>query len=262
MVKKRRSRTSGKSGGNPLAFLNSPGFRHVLAGGIVIALVFLSARQAVQALFDSRYFKIKTVEIDRTLGFLDKRDFMSLNGRSILSVDVARFQRSLTGKYPQMAQVSITKEFPDKILVLARKRAPFAQVYIQNRTFLIDDQGIVLFGAPGKGEGFPLISGISANRRITTGSVLGGENMLLAFNIIKEFQNNHSFSPYVVTKIDVDDLREINFHLSNGLKIIVDKTDIARKMDTLALVLSRNRLNAEQVKYIDLRFKDPILGTK
>ncbi|GEM_PF-459673 len=262
MAKRRRSRTSGKGGGNPFAFFATPAFRYILAGGIVIALVFLGARQAAQALFDSRYFKIKTVEIDRTLGFLDKSDFASLNGKSILSVDVARFQRSLTGKYPQMAQVSIAKKFPNKILVLARKRAPFAQIYIQNKMFLIDDQGIVLFGAPAKGEELPLISGISSRRRITTGSVLGGENTQLALSIIRGFQNNHSLSPYVVTKVDVDNLKEVNFHLSNGLKIIVDKTDIDRKMNTLASVLARNRLDTDQVKYIDLRFKDPILGTK
>ena len=262
MVKRRRSRTSGKSGGNPFAFFATPAFRYVLAGSIVAAAVFLGARQAAQALFESRYFKIKTVEIDRTLSFLDKRDFASLNGKSILSVDVTRFQRSLTGKYPQMAQADITKKFPNKILVSARKRAPFAQVYIQNKTFLIDDQGIVLFGAPGKEEELPLISGIFSRRRISTGSVLGGESTLLALNIIKEFQNNHSLSSYVVKKIDVDNLKEIDFRLSNGLKIIVDKTDIERKMDTLALVLARNRLDTEQVKYIDLRFKDPILGTK
>ena len=262
MVKRRRSRTSGKRGGNPFTFFATPAFRYILTGGIVIVLVFLGARQAAQALFDSRYFKIKTVEIDRTLGFLDKKDFTSLNGKSIFSVDVARFQRSLTGKYPQMAQANITKKFPNKILVLAKKRAPFAQVYIQNKTFLIDDQGIILFGAPEKGEEFPLISGIFSRRRITTGSVLGGESTLLALNIIKEFENNHSLSPYVVKKIDVDNLKEIDFHLSNGLKIIVDKTDIERKMNTLAMVLARNRLDTAQVKYIDLRFKDPILGTK
>ena len=34
---------------------------------LVVAVVFLGARQAAQALFESRYFKIKTVEIDRTL---------------------------------------------------------------------------------------------------------------------------------------------------------------------------------------------------
>ena len=262
MVKRRRSRTSGKSGGNPFAFFGTPAFRYIVAGGIVIAVVFLGARQAAQAIFESRYFKIKTVEIDRTLSFLDKRDFASLNGKSIFSVDVVRFQRSLTDKYPQMAQANMTRKFPDRILVLARKRAPFAQVYIQNKTFLIDDQGIILFGAPEKGEELPLISGIFSRRRITTGSALGGESTLLALNIIKEFQNNHSFSPYVVKKIDVDNLKEIDFHLSNGLKIIVDKTDIERKMNVLAMVLSRNRLDTEQVKYIDLRFKDPILGTK
>ncbi len=262
MIKRKRSRTSGKGGGNPFAFFATPAFRYSLAGIIAIAIIFSGARQAAQALFDSRYFRIKTVEIDRTLGFLDKQDFASLNGKSIFSVDVGRFQRSLTGKYPQMAQANIVKKFPNKILVLAKKRAPFAQVYIQNKTFLIDDQGVVLFGAPEKGEKFPLISGIFSRRRITTGSVLSGESTLLALSVIKEFQNNHSFSPYAVAKIDVNNPKEIDFHLSNGLKIIVDKTDIERKIDTLALVLARNRLDTAQVKYIDLRFKDPILGTK
>lgn len=262
MAKRRRLRTSGKSGGNPFAFFATPAFRYILVGIIAVAVVFLGARRAAQALFDSRYFRIKTVEIDRTLAFLDKRDFASLNGKSIFSVDVVRFQRSLTGKYPQMAQASIIKKFPDRILVLARKRAPFAQAYIQNKTFLIDDQGVVLFGAPAKDDELPLISGIFSRRRIATGSVLGGEGTRLALDIIKEFRSNHSFSPYVVRKIDVDNLKEINFHLSNGLKIIVDKTDIRRKMDALASVLARNRIDTAQVKYIDLRFKDPILGTK
>ena len=262
MVKRRRLRTSGKSGWSHFASFAAPAFRYILAGGIVIVVVFFSARQAAQALFDSKYFKIKTVEIDRALGFLDKTDFAPLNGKSILGVDVARFQRSLAGKYPQMAQVYIAKKFPNKILVLARKRVPFAQVYIQNKIFLIDDQGSVLFGTPGKGEELPLITGISSRRRITTGSVLGGENTQLALSIIKEFKDDHSLSPYVVKKIDVDNLKEIDLHLSSGLKIIVDKTDIERKMDTLALVLARNRLDTELVKYIDMRFKDPILGTK
>ncbi len=262
MAKRRRSRTSGKSGGNPFAFFATPAFRYILVGSIAVAVVFLGARQAAQALFDSRYFKIKTVEIDRMLGFLDKRDFASLNGKSIFSVDVVRFQRSLTDKYPQMAQANIIKKFPNRILVLARKRAPFAQAYIQNKTFLIDDQGVVLFGAPAKGEELPIISGIFSRRRIATGSVLGGESTRLALDIIKEFQSNHSFSPYVLRKIDVDNLKEINFHLSNGLKIVVDRTDVERRMDALALILARNRLDTEQVKYIDLRFKDPILGTK
>jgi cell division septal protein FtsQ len=262
MTRRKRSRASGKNGSDPLAFFTAPAFRYLLAGIAAAAVVFFAARQAAQALFDSPYFKIKTIEIDRTLGFLDKRDFTSLNGKSIFSVDVVRFQRSLTSKYPQMAQANMVKKFPDKILVLARKRPPFAQVNIQNKTVLIDDQGVVLFATPEKGEEFPLISGIVSRRMIMAGSVLGGESTRLALEIVKTFQNNNTLSAYRVAKISVDDLKEIDFQLSNGLKIIVDKTDIERKIDTLALVLARNRMNTEQVKYIDLRFKDPILGTK
>lgn len=261
MAKKRRSRTSG-SGGNPFAFLGSRAFWFAGAGILGIVLLFLGARQTSHALLQSRYFRIKTIEIDRALIFMDKRDFESLNGKSIFSVDLGRLQRNLIGKYPQMAQVNITKKFPNTILVLAKKRAPFARVYIQNKTFLIDDQGVVLFGSPENGEEFPLISGISSHRRITTGSLLGGERTLVALNVIKEFQGNHTLSSYALKKVVVDNLKEVNCHLSSGLKIIVDKNDIKRRMDTLAFVLARNRLDVDQVKYIDLRFRDPVLGTK
>ena len=46
------------------------------------------------------------------------------------------------------------------------------------------------------------------------------------------------------------------------LKIIVDRDNIPHKMKILELVLSQAKPDFEGVQYIDLRFKEPILGKK
>lgn len=262
MGKRRRSRTLSNAGRSLWTLFKTRFFRYVLTCILVVGAAVFATQKAMEALFESSYFKIKTVGIDRSLSFMDKRDLNVLRGKSVFTVDLERLQRNLRAEYPQMAQVKIVKRFPNTILVLAKKRSAFAQASVQNRTVLVDDQGVILSLGPSEDKRLPLISGVSHHKKIIPGVSLGGEDTLVALNIIKEFENNEVFSAYNLTKIDVDNLLSVAFYLSNNLKIIVDKNDIGRKMDMLALVLSQNQLNTEQVKYIDLRFKEPILGTK
>ena len=62
--------------------------------------------------------------------------------------------------------------------------------------------------------------------------------------------------------IHVDNLLKIYFHLSNGLQVIVDQERIDQKIKLLAFVLAQKKIDLEQTKYIDLRFKEPVLGKK
>ena len=262
MAKRRRPRTLADTGGNLLVLLRSRAFRYFLAAALVLAAVIFAARRTAGALIGSPYFRIKTISIDRAVSFINKRDLDILSGKSIFVVDLKRLQRNLAFKYPQMAQVKILKRFPNTIQVLAKKRPAFARAVVSGRTVPVDDQGAVLAIPSAPEKPLPLITGVSHRGNIVPGLPLGGEDTRVALNIIKEFQDNAALSSYNLTKIDVGNLLSIDFYLSNDLKIIVEKTDVDRQIRTLALVLSQSRWQEQSVKYIDLRFKEPILGTK
>ena len=49
---------------------------------------------------------------------------------------------------------------------------------------------------------------------------------------------------------------------ASNLKIIMDEDDLDHELKMLSLVLSQAKVDANNIKYIDMRFKEPILGKK
>ena len=50
--------------------------------------------------------------------------------------------------------------------------------------------------------------------------------------------------------------------LSSDLNIMIDKDGVNRKLKLLPLVLSQNKIDVKEIKYIDLRFQEPLIGKK
>ena len=80
---------------------------------------------------------------------------------------------------------------------------------------------------------------------------------------IEQFEKNRFLAlHYKVIKIDVGHLSQIEIYLSDTFKIIFDQTDIPKKIQMLHLFLSQAKVKEDEVNYIDLRFKEPIVGRK
>ena len=94
------------------------------------------------------------------------------------------------------------------------------------------------------------------------GEVLRDRKLRTAFSIIKIFQTNKALSSWSVTRLDLRKSSEIYFYLSNGLKIILDDENIEKKLHILSLLLTQITADLDTVRYIDLRFKEPIVGKK
>lgn len=235
------------------------------AGGILILIIgYLVYAWMMHVLMHSGYFTVKKIKIDPSIQFIQEEDFSSLKGKNILTVDLAMVQRRLGVRYPQIAQIKIIKRLPDEIVVLAKKRVPFAQTRLNNRVLILDEKGVVLSASAGpEHEKLPWITGIKSGREgFSLGLPLAGEDVRTALKILKIFQAAKTFLPYHISKIDVTNLSEIYFYLSNNLKIIMDREDIEKKIELLSFMLTHNQLHVQDVKYIDLRFKEPIIGKR
>ncbi len=251
MAKKKKSRTQ------PFVI------KFVLISLIVAAVSFAVGSGAIYLLRHNSYFKIRAVVIDPSLQFIDKSHLRNLLGKNIFNIDLVAVQRRLARKYPQASDLKVTKRFPNQVAVVAKERHPFAQIQVKGKVVVLDKQSTVLLLQEKSAKDLPLIISSKAyNQKLVRGLPLRGADIRVALMIAKNFKDVKSLSSYAIEKINIDNLSKIHFTLSNDLDVIIDRNKIAQRMRVLGVVLSQDQLDFKQVKYVDLRFNEPIIGKK
>ncbi len=211
----------------------------------------------------SNYFKVKAVILDSSLEFISRRDVSKLIGKNIFTIDLQKVQDKLSRRYPQVDRIRIIKQFPNQLLITARKRLPFAQVSIQNKIVTIDEYGVILSSTTSRKNSLPFITGGRLiNKQIIPGISLKNRRISTAIRIIDTFANVSALDSYSINNIDVNNLSKIYLRFSNGLNVIVDRDNLKKKANVLGILLSQGKLDLKKVRYIDLRFKDPVIGKK
>jgi len=234
-----------------------------VTGLLALSLCFGCFKGIEYLLVQSDYFKVKTIVIDPSLQLINKRDLSPLKGKSIFKINLSTVQRKLSFKYPEVSQLKIMKRYPNQIHLVAKKRIPFMQTRFKSRLLTLDEKGVVLSITGKREKRLPLISGLTGvNQRIVRGLPLQGKQIHAALRILKVFQLSRDLTTYQITKMDVTNLSKINFTLSNKLRVIVDSGRTGKKMKMLGLILLQGKLNLKEIKYVDLRFKEPIVGKK
>ena len=220
-----------------------------------------------QRIFDyltaSEYFSIKTILIDPSLSFIDDRALANLKGKNIFMVDLREVHRHLAGRYPQVEDLRVVRQFPNQIHLQAKARYPFAQIQAGNKVLTLDEKGIVLSSSSLKNEKLPfIIVAHNSYGDYALGGALTGEDHAVGLDIIKSFKFTHALSSYNIEQIDIESLSKINVYLSNKLYVIFDANRIDEKVKILGLILAQGKVDPKEAKYVDLRFKEPIVGKK
>jgi len=235
----------------------------VFIGILIIGFGFIVINRTQYLFSHADYFKVRSVTIDPSLQFINKRDFRGLMGKNIFTVDLKTVQRKLNFKYPQTSQLKVIKRFPNQISVLAKQRVPFVQLQIKNQTVVLDKEAVILSLKEGRDKNIPNIVGAKIiNPKLVLGAPLRGSDIWLTLKIIKLFKANSGLASYSIRDVNVESLSKIYFTLSNKLDVVIDKDKIAQKFRVLSVVLAQDRLDLKDVKYIDLRFKEPVIGKK
>lgn len=235
-------------------------------GGVVILagiLGFVLYRAGSYWLLESESFKVKTVYVDPSLAVINPSALERLKGQNIFKVDLNQVHELLTKRYPQVAKLRVIRQFPDQISIEAKERRPRAQAQVRGKVVTLDEHGVVLSMSTDRDEKFPFIKGVSSRKkRLILGQLLTGREMKDALAVIRTFQENRVLESFAIQLIDVANLSKIELVLSNGLTVYVDSEQLARKMRVLGFVLTRASINYDEVKYLDLRFQEPVIGKK
>lgn len=208
-------------------------------------------------------FRIQMVTADPDVQFLAPRILQRIRGQNIFSVDLVRLHRDIRSVFPQIYDLSVQRRFPDTIHINAKRRDPFAQILVNQSYVTIDQEGVVILIDRKAEAKLPLVHFSQLEKkRLVVGMRLAAEEIRTAIRVIDAFYRNNGLSKYPISDVNVDNLTKVTFKIGPMLEIIIDKDDIAAKLDMLVFLISQKKLDFREVKYIDLRFKEPVVGKK
>ena len=238
-------------------------FRNLVVAIVVIGGIFFAWQTIIAKVKNSELFRIRSIVVsDPSMQFIKTSRLINLKGHNIFAVHLDSLSRQLQMQYPEIAEIKLLKRFPDQIVVATKKRFPFAQTKIKNKDVTLDAQGIILSSAVNP-EALPVISGIFAQKsEIIPGTQLKSDEARIALEVLRTFRMNKYLSVYKILRIDVTNLSQIEFYLTDSLKVITDQLNISERIQLLSLILSQAKLKLEDVSYIDIRFKEPIIRFK
>lgn len=252
--------------------INPPVKLAVLGIAVFIALVLVII-YLVSALKNLDYFKIKYVDSNKPEEALD---FSYLSGRNIFNIDLNKESRYISGQYPVYKNIRLFRILPNRLFVLLSDRRPIACVKLY-RYFWVDNERI-LFDSPKDidTDDFPLIIGLE--KKITgpkAGRQYNIKELITALNIINEAQSDSFLKRYKIARIDITNPADISCFIrpqeypqgqgtkdSLLLEVKIPQDDIRGKVQILAGLLNQLNEDITNIKYIDLRFKEPVVKLK
>lgn len=248
---------------------------------LILALLlfsFLFSRKLLLFLQTYPAFKIKKIEVEPKDIFSPEqiKGILGIDkNTSIFSVNLSQLSQRLQEK-PEVKRAVVMRSLPDRLLIKLVRRKAVAQIE-KGKYYLVDREGVILSERNLPVQELPLIrTTIEDKKRIEVGEKL--ENHLLdkALELVDEFLFSEEFR---IRRVEMASPLEANLILEVKMKSLKDwegrnveikvlsfpegreeRRRWREKFAFLSQILSTT--SPEEVKYIDLRFKDLIVRRK
>ena len=188
----------------------------------------------------------------------------SLLGANLWEVDLRRLADELKQQQPWLQGVRIIRQLPNAIRIELIPRTPVAQVWI-DRWYPIDREGFVLPSGTGQPDDH-LVRLVGIERSGTSlrvGKVNPDARLLLALRVLEKLRRTPASVSRRLAEINVADPRQIRFVLDGETEV---RCGSELELDAhLARLQAARKAMVKQplpVKYIDVRFRDPVIGQR
>jgi cell division septal protein FtsQ len=164
--------------------------------------------------------------------------------------------------YHEILTLNLTRAFPDTVVATIALRKAVAQLY-QEYYYPVDRDGVILSGVKDSPlNTLPVINGVYANLSTQVGKLVDSNQLKKTLLLLKELKSSGILNEHTLMAIDISNIRNAVFFLENGLEVKVGYEDFALRLENLKKVLRDPKLKPTDVKYIDLRFREPVIGLK
>lgn len=231
---------------------------------IIIIIIFIAVCFIIGYLMRSiknlDYFKIKDIT---TSEGKEIPEAYYLLGRNIFDINLKKESLYIQELYPTYKKTGLYRILPNRLFVSFLKRKPIAYIKLY-RYFCVDEE-LVLFNESTDIEESNLAVIIGLDMRIfgpQIGKKYNIKELRLALDIIGEIKRNKMLRDYNVEKIDVTVATNTSFFTSDGLEVKIGQDDIKKRINILSNLFIQLKNELGNIKYIDLRFKEPVIKYK
>jgi cell division septal protein FtsQ len=190
-------------------------------------------------------------------------DLSGVLGQNIFSLDLNRQAQDLADRFTCYKEIRLLRLLPDAVIIDAAFRLPLGRIKLP-QDFYVDEEG-VLFNL-GKGQtavNVPYIVGLKNRlRRPEAGRKYDIREMNLVIDLITNLRKDSLLKNYTVEKIDAARPSSLSFLLKRGPEIRIGNTQIPAKLDVLHSLFGHIKTKWLRIKYIDLRFREPVIRFK
>jgi len=233
---------------------------------LVLVVLGFAVKGVSDFLFSSPYFFVKDADvyIDGKIALPQISSRYGVNiSSNIFKVDLASIRASIYRKHLEIRRITLSRRLPNRVSIDIEIREAVVQVKA-DKYYPVDKDGIVLIditdepnprlpvlaGAQGK------ISALSIGTKIDTQNFKEAKELLKAI-IKSDFLRKHKF-----LYIDCYDYKNLSFYIDKDLEIKMGRQNYDEKLNTLAKIFDKLDKDATDIKYIDLRFRDVVIGPK
>lgn len=249
--------------------------KQIAFAAAVVLILFISFNLLAAAARNSSLFTVREVIVRQDGASGEKIDLSFLVGRSTISINLQEEERNITRLYPGYSQIRLVRIFPDRLFAYFIRRKPLAVVKLV-RYFCVDENAILFDvpkAAPSPAVELPVIHGLETKISAPqAGRKYNIRELLLAVNMIKTVKNNRQLRGLKIMRIDVANPANASLLISlpamaqtkapAGIEVKVGQDYLVDKMNILASLLIQGRSDWNNIKYIDLRFKEPVMKFK
>ncbi|MDD2680381.1 MAG: cell division protein FtsQ/DivIB [Candidatus Omnitrophica bacterium] len=191
----------------------------------------------------------------------------------IESAHIARF-------CPDCSRVRLARIIPNRIFVEFIKRRPIALIRLY-RYFAVDADGVIFSSSlQPQDSGLPVILGLETKIfGPKAGNRYDHKELSVALLILKEAGKNRLFRDYKIQKVIIAGIDNITLQIpilrgqntyanwrapdkNEFLEIKIGQGNIRDKVAIMAGLIDQEKHNLESIKYIDLRFREPVIKFK
>ncbi len=186
----------------------------------------------------------------------------NLIGQNIWQTPLQAVSERLTRQRPDLKEIRVIRQLPNVITVHAIERIPVAQIKL-DRWYIVDQDGFIL----PEGQSMPFerlarFSGfIRADAPLKIGKLNADERLKLAIRILPLLQRSPALASRQLIELNVSDVQQIRFVLDGDLEIRCGtEAELQAHLTRLQATLKTLAKQPMALRYIDVRFPDPVVG--
>lgn len=178
----------------------------------------------------------------------------SVKEQNIFGLDLGGLTKRLE-QHPWVRSVSVERIFPNALQIALLERIPYARIQL-DKTFVLDNFGVLLGSAGAAHESLPLILGwptqeARPGRNVVTDQIIQGLQTMRHFNRLEFFREDP------VNIMEMTPGRRIQFTTKNReIKFLISPKSLYEGFNNFKILLDAWEEKPEDVESIDLSFKD------